>query len=197
MTLLTVDVDQRVKGHFGQTLEVRTPSGSDCDVDVPLNKAIGLLLARAPDGAWLASACSVVAPGPLVAEGGKPRGAADQGVRRDRDPRARAAVGADPAAQGHATRSARRASAVGLDSARALRARPGRRRGSDGRRHRAGGRGLRPTCLAPRRGAGRGRSRARHDAEEPAASSPRRAAPIPTTCSRAWSPSTTSYPPIS
>jgi hypothetical protein len=76
VTLLTVDVDQRVKGDFGQTLEVRTPSGSDCDVEVPMNKAIGLLLARAPDGAWLASACSVVAPGPLVAEGGKPRGAA-------------------------------------------------------------------------------------------------------------------------
>ena len=74
VTLLTLDVEQHVKGDFGQTLEVRTPSGSDCDVEVPLNKAIGLLLARAPDGAWLASACSVVAPGPLVAEGGKPRG---------------------------------------------------------------------------------------------------------------------------
>ena len=75
VTLLTVDVDQHVKGDFGQTLVVRTPSGSDCDVDVPINKVIGLLLTRAPDGAWLASACSVVAPGPLVAEGGKPRGA--------------------------------------------------------------------------------------------------------------------------
>jgi hypothetical protein len=76
VTLLTVDVDQHVKGDFGQTLEVRTPSGSHCDVDVPMNKAIGLLLTRAPDGAWLASACSVVAPGPLVAEGGEPRGGA-------------------------------------------------------------------------------------------------------------------------
>jgi hypothetical protein len=75
VTLLTLDVDQHVKGDFGQTLEVRTPSGSDCDVEVPMNKTIGLLLTRAPDGAWLASACSVVAPGPLVAEGGKPRGA--------------------------------------------------------------------------------------------------------------------------
>ena len=74
VTLLTLDVEQHVKGDFGQTLEVRTPSGSDCDVEVPLDKTIGLLLARAPDGAWLASACSVVAPGPLVAEGGKPRG---------------------------------------------------------------------------------------------------------------------------
>jgi hypothetical protein len=43
-------------------------------VDVALNKAIGLLLARAPDGTWLASACSVVGPGFLVAEGGEPRG---------------------------------------------------------------------------------------------------------------------------
>jgi hypothetical protein len=39
-----------------------------------MDKAIGLLLTKAPDGAWLASACSVVAPGPLVAEGGEPRG---------------------------------------------------------------------------------------------------------------------------
>jgi hypothetical protein len=74
VTLLTVDVDQRVKGDVGGTLEVRSPSGSDCDVTVPMNKVIGLLLVRAPDGAWLASACSVVEPGPLVAEGGEPRG---------------------------------------------------------------------------------------------------------------------------
>ncbi len=74
VTLLTVQVDQRVKGDVGRTLQVRSPRGSDCDVDVPLNKAIGLLLTRAPDGAWLASACSVVEPGPLVATGGEPRG---------------------------------------------------------------------------------------------------------------------------
>ena len=76
VTLLTFEVDQRVKGDVERTLVVRTPSGSDCDVDVPLDKAIGLLLSRAPDGAWLASACSVVEPGPLVAEGGEPRGGA-------------------------------------------------------------------------------------------------------------------------
>lgn len=76
VTLLTVEVDQRVKGETGRTLEVRTPSGSDCDVDVPLNEAIGLLLSRAPDGAWLASACSIVGPGRLVVEGGEPRGGA-------------------------------------------------------------------------------------------------------------------------
>jgi len=32
------------------------------------------LLTRAPDGGWLGTACSVVAPGQLVAEGGEPRG---------------------------------------------------------------------------------------------------------------------------
>jgi hypothetical protein len=72
--LLTVEVDQRVKGDVDRTLVVRSPSGTDCDVEVPMDEAIGLLLTTSPDGAWLASACSVVAPGPLVAEGGEPRG---------------------------------------------------------------------------------------------------------------------------
>ena len=72
--LLTVEVDQRVKGDVDKTIVVRSPSGSDCDVKVPLNEAIGLLLTRAPDETWLASACSVVEPGPLVVEGGEPRG---------------------------------------------------------------------------------------------------------------------------
>ena len=74
MKLLTIDVDQRVKGDVEKVIEVRTPAGTDCDVDVPMNKAIGLLLTTSPDGAWLASACSVVEPGPLVVEGGEPRG---------------------------------------------------------------------------------------------------------------------------
>jgi hypothetical protein len=72
--LLTFDVDQRVKGDVERTIVVRTPSHTDCDVEVPMNEAIGLLLTKSPDGAWLASACSVVEPGPLVAEGGEPRG---------------------------------------------------------------------------------------------------------------------------
>jgi len=76
VTLLTVDVDQHVKGDVGRSLVVRSPRGSDADVDVPLNEAVGFLLSRAPDGTWLASACSVVRPGFLVAEGGEPRGGA-------------------------------------------------------------------------------------------------------------------------
>jgi hypothetical protein len=72
--LLTVEVDQRVKGDVDRPLVVRSPSGSDCDVAVPKDEAVGLLLTRAPDGAWLATACSVVAPGQLVAAGGEPRG---------------------------------------------------------------------------------------------------------------------------
>jgi hypothetical protein len=71
---LTVDVEQRVKGDVERTLEVRTPSGTDCDVEVPRDTSIGLLLTRAADGTWLATACSVVNPGRLVVEGGEPRG---------------------------------------------------------------------------------------------------------------------------
>jgi hypothetical protein len=74
--VLTVDVDQRVKGDVGRVLEVRSPSGSDCDVDVPLDKTIGVLLTRGRGGGWLATACSVVDPGLLVAAGGEPRGGA-------------------------------------------------------------------------------------------------------------------------
>ena len=74
--LLSVEVDQHVKGHLGNTIVVRSPSGSDCDLLTPMDKPVGLFLTRAPDGTWLGSACSVVAPGPLIAEGGEPRGGA-------------------------------------------------------------------------------------------------------------------------
>ena len=74
VTLLTVEVDQRVKGKVENTIQVRSPRHSDCDVEAPMNQTIGLLLTRAPDGAWLASACSVTKPGPLVAAGGETRG---------------------------------------------------------------------------------------------------------------------------
>ncbi|HEU5264458.1 MAG TPA: hypothetical protein VFU34_07450, partial [Gaiellaceae bacterium] len=72
--LLTVEVDQRVKGDVGGTVVVRSPSGSDCDLLVTRDEAVGLLLTRAPDGAFLGTACSVVEPGRLVTEGGEPRG---------------------------------------------------------------------------------------------------------------------------
>ena len=74
--LLTIEVDQRVKGDVDGTLLVRSPSGSDCDLLGARDEAIGLLLTRAADGAWLGTACSVVAPGRLVAQGGEPRGGA-------------------------------------------------------------------------------------------------------------------------
>ncbi len=76
LRLLTVEVEQRVKGDVGRTLEVRAPSGTDCDVEIPRDEPVGLLLTSAPDGGWLATACSVVAPGELVAAGGEPRGGA-------------------------------------------------------------------------------------------------------------------------
>lgn len=71
---LTVEVDQRVKGDVERTLEIRTPSGTDCDVDIPRDEPVGLLLTNAPPGSWFATACSVVNPGQLVVEGGEPRG---------------------------------------------------------------------------------------------------------------------------
>lgn len=71
---LTIEVEQRVKGDVSSTVVVRSPSGTDCDLDIPRDESIGLLLTRASDGAWLANACSVVIPGQLVVEGGEPRG---------------------------------------------------------------------------------------------------------------------------
>jgi hypothetical protein len=71
---LTVEVEQRVKGDLGRSLVVRSPSGTDCDVEVPRDRSIGLLLTRGVDGDWIATACSVVNPGQLVVEGGEPRG---------------------------------------------------------------------------------------------------------------------------
>ncbi|HXG76824.1 MAG TPA: hypothetical protein VNJ53_09655 [Gaiellaceae bacterium] len=73
--LLTVEVDQRVKGRgLDDPLVVRSPARTDCDLDVPERVAVGLLLELAPDGAWLGTACSVVEAGALVAAGGEPRG---------------------------------------------------------------------------------------------------------------------------
>jgi hypothetical protein len=72
--LLTVEVDQRVKGEVERTLVVRSPSGTDCDVTVPMYEQTGLLLTKAPDGAWLVTVCSLVDSGELVAAGGEPRG---------------------------------------------------------------------------------------------------------------------------
>jgi hypothetical protein len=74
--LLSVAVEQRVKGDVEGTLVVRSPAQTDCDLQIPENRSVGLLLARAPDGAWLGSACSIADPGQLVAAGGEPRGGA-------------------------------------------------------------------------------------------------------------------------
>lgn len=74
VSLLTFEVEQRVKGGVGGTIVVRTPSGTDCDVQIPRDESIGLLLTEAPDGTWLATACSVVSAPALVVEGGEPRG---------------------------------------------------------------------------------------------------------------------------
>lgn len=75
--LLTVDVEQRVKGRgLGDPVVVRSPLHSDCDITVPRGKTVGLLLTRGAGGVWLATACSVVNPEELVAAGGEPRGGA-------------------------------------------------------------------------------------------------------------------------
>jgi MYXO-CTERM domain-containing protein len=70
--LLTFEVDQRVKGDVEKTIVVRSVPG--CAPSVDPDRAVGMLLQRAPDGGWLGSLCSQVAPGELVAAGGEPRG---------------------------------------------------------------------------------------------------------------------------
>jgi hypothetical protein len=72
--LVTVEVTQRIKGDVDETIVVRSPSGSDCDLPEADGREIGLLLQRAPDGGWLGNLCSVAKAGELVAEGGEPRG---------------------------------------------------------------------------------------------------------------------------
>jgi MYXO-CTERM domain-containing protein len=71
---LTVAVEQRVKGEVPETLTVRAPSGTSCDVTIDTGTTTGLLLTRLEGGNWFASACSLVTPGELVAAGGEPRG---------------------------------------------------------------------------------------------------------------------------
>jgi hypothetical protein len=71
---LELEVEQQVKGSLGDRILVRTPSGTDCDLELEPGQTVGLLLTRMPSGEWLGTACSVVDPGALVAEGGEPRG---------------------------------------------------------------------------------------------------------------------------
>jgi hypothetical protein len=73
--LLTIEVDQSVKGDVAKQVVVWTPLRTDCDVPVPpKSRTIGLLLTAGPNGTWLASLCSVVGPAQLAAAGGEPRG---------------------------------------------------------------------------------------------------------------------------
>jgi hypothetical protein len=71
--LLTIEVDQRVKGDLPERVEVRSPSGTSCDIPARADEAAGFLLQR--DGAaYSADLCSVVGAGQLVVVGGEPRG---------------------------------------------------------------------------------------------------------------------------
>ena len=72
--ILTFDVEQRVKGDLHGRVDVRSPSGTDCDLEAQPTQVVGLLLTKLPDGEWLGTACSLVDPGELVAAGGEPRG---------------------------------------------------------------------------------------------------------------------------
>lgn len=72
--LLTVEVDQRVKGDLERTIVVRSPSGTDCDLRLELDTAIGLLLTEGEGEQWLGTTCGVVEAGALVVVGGEPRG---------------------------------------------------------------------------------------------------------------------------
>ena len=72
--VLTIDVDQHVKGDLPKQVVVWSPSKTGCDVVSSGHEPIGLLLTRSPRGLWIATRASVVDPGLLLAEGGKPRG---------------------------------------------------------------------------------------------------------------------------
>lgn len=72
--VLTVEVEQRVKGDIERKVDVHSPLRTDLDVDVPKDEPTGFLLTRGAGDRWLATACSVVNPGQLVVEGGEPRG---------------------------------------------------------------------------------------------------------------------------
>ena len=76
--LYALEVHQQVKGALPDQVEVRVPPA--CDIRASgapppaEDGSIGLLLARSPDGVWLATTCSVVSPEELVTVGGEPRG---------------------------------------------------------------------------------------------------------------------------
>ena len=73
--LLTIDVEQRVKGRgLDDPLVVRSPLQTDCDVHVRLDRTVGWLLTKGSDGTLIATACSIVGSAALVAAGGEPRG---------------------------------------------------------------------------------------------------------------------------
>jgi hypothetical protein len=81
--ILRLDVTQRVKGDVhgervgsaDRVIFVRVPKGTDCDLpEGVVGSTTGLLMTSLPAGGWYATACSLVAPGLLVAAGGEPRG---------------------------------------------------------------------------------------------------------------------------
>ncbi len=113
VVLLTLDVEQRVKGRgLGDPIVVRSPLHTDCDVTLAVGKTRGFLLTKAPDGTLLATASSVVAATPLLAAGGEPRWRHDQGRGRLRHPRARRALGAPTPPARDPAGASRRSAAV-------------------------------------------------------------------------------------
>ena len=200
--MLTIDVDQHVKGGPPKHVVVWTPSGTECDLTPAENEDDRPLPHEArPDGRWVATGASLANPGRLVVVGGEPQGSGIKVVvglvflglvllwalsRRRR--------GVRPELPGAPDR--RRYSSCGRGAGHALRARARRRRGPDGRRHRAGRRGVRAARLAPRLGARSGRARARGDGAEPGEARGEGRRRRRTTCWRGSSPPTTSSPPI-
>jgi MYXO-CTERM domain-containing protein len=72
--VLTIDVDQNVKGGLPKHVVVWSPSGTSCDLMPMRNEDIGLLLTLSPDGRWVATRSSLATPGRLAVTGGAPRG---------------------------------------------------------------------------------------------------------------------------
>ena len=159
-------VVERASRETWRTTSWCVPRGTDCDVEIETGDG-DRVAAHPRAGRQSGSrACAASSRRRAGCRGRRAARWRDQGrARRARCScscsRGRSAARRAAPARGCRARPSRRY------SARCVSARPRRGRGPDGRRHRAGRRGIRPAGDDPRRRAGRGRARARGDREEP------------------------------
>ena len=110
--VLTVQVDQWVKGDVGRTVVVRTPSGTDLDVDLPQDKAVRLPPHARAGRVVVRERVRRGRPGKARRRGRRAAWRRHQGRPRHGPPRARPAVGRVASPQGHAPESPGRTRAL-------------------------------------------------------------------------------------